>query len=309
MTVTQSGDGSRRRHLRADGIDVRSTLAPFGVSRADPTHRWWADGFARAVITPDGPGTIRFRWCRDGVVDVDAWGQGSDWLVDHAPGWIGAHDPVHEFRTAGPPALRELWRRRRPFRLGRSAVVWQELLFTIVGQRVTSVEAGQSWRRIVMAWGEPAPGPLGLVLPPTPDEVASRTYVDFHRFNVERRRADAMLVAARRWRRLEEAADLPVDQALTRLSSLPGLGQWTATATATASHGDPDTVIIGDYGLPTMVSYAFTGRVGRVSDDRMLELLAPYAGHRWRVVRLLSLAGMHPPRRAPRVRNPRISAL
>jgi hypothetical protein len=295
--------------VRAVGIDVRSTLSTFGVFPTDPTHRWWPGGFARAVLTPDGPGTVRFGWHGDGCVDVEAWGPGASWLVERAPTWIGEHDPVNEFEIDRPRALRELWRRRRPFRLGRSGVVWQELLFTIVGQRVTSLEASRSWRRIVMAWGDPAPGPIGLVMPPTPDRVAAHSYVDFHRFDVERRRADAMLVAARHARRLEEAATMPVDAALARLSALPGLGPWTATATVAASHGDPDTVIVGDYGLPTMVSYAFTGAVARVGDDRMFELLAPYTGHRWRVVRLLSLSGMHPPRRAPRAWNPRISDL
>ena len=67
---------------------------------------------------------------------------------------------------------------------------------------------------MVYAWGEPAPGPCDLRLPPTPEMVASKTYVDLHRFNVERRRADAILLAARRANRLEEAAAMtPADAA------------------------------------------------------------------------------------------------
>jgi hypothetical protein len=34
----------------------------------------------------------------------------------------------------------------------------------------------------------------------------------------------------------------------------------------------------------------------------MLELLAPYAGQRWRAMRLISLGGAYPGRRAPRAR-------
>ncbi len=99
---------------------------------------------------------------------------------------------------------------------------------------------------------------------------------------------------------------MPVADAAARLTAVSGIGIWTATSTLTASHGDPDTVIIGDYGLPTLVSYAFTGSPERVDDDRMLELLQPFSGHRSRVVRLLYDSGVHPPRRAPRARNPRI---
>ena len=35
----------------------------------------------------------------------------------------------------------------------------------------------------------------------------------------------------------------------------PGIGAWTATATVLASHGDPDVIVLLDYGMPTLVSY------------------------------------------------------
>jgi hypothetical protein len=37
-----------------------------------------------------------------------------------------------------------------------------------------------------------------------------------------------------------------------------------------------------------------------VDDAGMLELLAPYAGHRHRAARLVVLSGIHPPRHGPR---------
>ena len=39
-------------------------------------------------------------------------------------------------------------------------------------------------------------------------------------------------------------------------------------------------------------------------DDDMAALLAPYSGHRHRVVRMVELAGVAPPRRGPRMRLP-----
>jgi 3-methyladenine DNA glycosylase/8-oxoguanine DNA glycosylase len=53
--------------------------------------------------------------------------------------------------------------------------------------------------------------------------------------------------------------------------------------------GDPDAVFVGDLHVPHLVSSALAGEQ-RGSDERMLELLEPYRGHRARVVRLL-LAG------------------
>jgi 3-methyladenine DNA glycosylase/8-oxoguanine DNA glycosylase len=184
----------------------------------------------------------------------------------------------------------------------------------VLGQRVTTQEAAKSWNRMCRTWGEPAPGPGDLFLPPEPATIAALSYVDLHRINVERRRADAILLAARRANRLEEAATMPIPEALTRLSALPGFGAWTATATVLATHGDPDTVVLRDYGMPTLVNYAFTGDATRLDPDRggdeiMLGHLEPWRGHRQRFFRLLFAAGISVPRRAPRQRNPDIRRL
>ena len=231
-----------------------------------------------------------------------------------APHWVGLHDDLTGFDPARHPTIAE-WARRHPgIRLPAAGVIWQELLLVLLGQRVTTEEAVKSWARIVYGWGEPAPGPCDLRLPPTPEVIASKTYVDFHRFNVERRRADAILLAARRANRLEEAASMAPAEARVRLSALPGLGEWTATSVITATHGDPDTIVLRDYGLPTMVNYAFTGDARRLpaddgGDEIMCRHLSPWTGHRQRIVRLLHAAGVTVPRRGPRSFNPDIRRL
>lgn len=104
---------------------------------------------------------------------------------------------------------------------------------------------------------------------------------------------------------------MSTQDALARLSALPGLGPWTATATLTSSHGDPDVIVLRDYGLPTLVNYAFTGDVARLDPDRggdeiLAAHLAPWAGHRQRIIRLIMDAGVSVPRRAPKAVNPDI---
>ena len=64
--------------------------------------------------------------------------------------------------------------------------------------------------------------------------------------------------------------------------------------------GDSDAVSVGDYHLPNLVSWALAGEP-RGNDDRMLELLEPYRGHRGRVVRLLEKGIGHAPRYGPRL--------
>jgi 3-methyladenine DNA glycosylase/8-oxoguanine DNA glycosylase len=302
------------RQLSAPGIDIAATLRTIGVYRNDPTHHRGTSSFAKAVLTPEGAGTMRVEWNRSGDVSATSWGAGAEWLLDRADAWIGLRDDLTGFDPQLDPQVAELWRRHGNFRLAAINVIWQELVLVLLGQRVTTEEASKSWSRMCRTWGEPAPGPDGLILPPTPAAVSALHSTDLHRINVERRRADAILLAAKRANRLEEAATMSTTDALTRLSALPGLGAWTATATVLSSHGDPDVLVLRDYGLPTLVNYAFTGETkhldpDRGGDDVMLRHLAPWTGHRQRIIRLLYNAGVSVPRRAPRAVNPDISRL
>ena len=309
-----SATPSASRALDASGIDVPLTLQMIGIYTADPTFSKGPGRFEKAVLTPDGPGTMRLTWDDLGRVEARAWGAGAEWLVERAPAWVGLTDDVSDFDPSPNRRIAELWRRHPGVRVPASGVIWQELALVLLGQRVTTQEAARGYRRLCETWGEPAPGPCGLTLPPTPEALASLGYVDLHAIGVERRRADALLLAARRAARLEEAAGMASDAAYERLSALPGLGPWTATATLLASHGDPDVVLLRDYAMPTLVNYAFTGDARRLDPDRggddvMLAHLEPFRGHRQRVIRLLYAAGIVAPRRAPRRRNPDIRRL
>jgi 3-methyladenine DNA glycosylase/8-oxoguanine DNA glycosylase len=64
--------------------------------------------------------------------------------------------------------------------------------------------------------------------------------------------------------------------------------------------GDPDAVSVGDAHLSIVVAFALAGRP-RGTDEEMLGLLAPWTGHRARVIRLLETSGIAPPRYGPRV--------
>jgi 3-methyladenine DNA glycosylase/8-oxoguanine DNA glycosylase len=302
------------RELATAGIDLVHTLQTIGTYRIDPTFRAAPGEFAKAVLTPHGPGTMRLTWSPRGDTTATAWGPGADWLLERSPNWVGLDDDLSGFEPAANPRVARWWRRHPGLRLASVGVVWQELVLVLLGQRVTIEEAARSWNRMCRTWGAPAPGPCELVLPPEPDTVAALGYVDLHRINVDRRRAEAILLAARRADRLEEAARMPAQEAVGRLTSLPGIGLWSATATAVATHGDPDTITLRDYGMPTKVNYAFTGDATHLDPDRggdelMCAHLEPWRGHRQRIIRLLFAAKIDPPRRRPRRRNPDIRRL
>jgi 3-methyladenine DNA glycosylase/8-oxoguanine DNA glycosylase len=97
----------------------------------------------------------------------------------------------------------------------------------------------------------------------------------------------------------ETLRDAEPSEARRRLVAVPGIGPWTAAEVALVALGDPDAVPVGDAHLPADVTYALTGAAVD-DDDAMLDALAPFAGQRARVLRLLAAAGIHAPRRGPR---------
>ena len=282
-------------------LDLAATVGVHATGRGDPTtivspHEVW-----RAARTPDGPGTLHLTHCpTTGDVRVRTWGPGGPWLHQRVPALLGLHDRPHAL-VPRDPVVADAHRRHPGLRIGRTGQVLHALLPTILEQRVTGLEARRAYLGICRALGTPAPGPVRLLLPPDPTVLAARPYWWYHRFGVDRRRADAIRLAARRADRLEEAADLPLPQAYERLRAVPGLGPWTVATLAGSALGDPDAVVVGDYHLPHLVSYALAGE-RRGTDERMIELLEPYRGQRNRVVRLLVMSGAGPARRAPRQR-------
>jgi len=281
-------EASTRFSLSAP-VNVAQTVAHARMGNGDPCLRVIDGAVWRATRTPAGCATERIRLGSGGSVEIDAWGAGAEWLVQHAPWLCGALDNPAAFEPE-QPLLRHLARSYPGLRIGRTEAVFETAMLVTLEQRVATREAWRNWRGLVHALGEPAPGPLlGLWVPPSPERIARTPYEVFHRFGVERRRADVVRRLAVVARRLEEAVSLPLETAYRRLRAIPGVGPWTAAGTAMIALGDADAVALGDLHLPHMVTWALAGE-RRGSDARMLELLEPYRGHRARVVRLL-LAG------------------
>jgi len=221
---------------------------------------------------------------------------------------VGANDDDRDFRPAHP-RVAQLRRRFPGLHIGRSNAVLEALVPTIMEQKVQGTAAKRSYQALVRAWGEPAPGPAGaagLLLPPAPGFLAGAPSYSFHPFGLERKRAETIRRACSYAHRLEETTTMAMADARRRLCALPGVGPWSAAEVATVALGDPDAVSVGDYHLPHDVSWALAGEA-RGTDERMLELLEPFAGHRGRVIRLLMAAGIRAPRYGPRLPLQRIA--
>ncbi len=314
-------DPLERRFVPRLPVDLRLTLAIHRRGPGDPTIRLPLDGSAwRATRTPEGPATLRL--VPDGAaIRAVAWGPGAAWAVEQAPELVGADDDpgvlgrlvAGRQRSAGSGTaggarlLATLLARYNGVRIGRTRRVLEALVPAILEQKVTGDEARAAFVALVRRHGEAAPGPwdeerrpAAMRVPPAAEVLAGLPGHAYHPLGLERRRADAVRAVAARAARVEECAGLPLADAYARLRALPLVGPWTAAEVGLRALGDLDAVSVGDFHLCHAVCWALAGEA-RGSDERMLELLEPYAGQRARVIRLIEAAGIRAPRRGPRM--------
>ncbi|MFC0531030.1 DNA-3-methyladenine glycosylase family protein [Phytohabitans kaempferiae] len=282
------------------GYHLAGSVAKLAMGRHDPCARFVGDTFWYASRTPDGPASLALH--RDGTdLVATGHGPGAGWLLDRTPAIAGLHDDLTGFAelAAAHPVVAELARVHRGVRLPATGQIFPRLLRAILEQKVTGKEAYRAYAATVRHFGEFAPGPVErLYLPPEAEAVAAAPYWVFHPFGVEQRRADTLrrgAAEAARLQRCETSAE-----ATKRLTSIPGIGPWTAAEVVRTVYGDADAVSVGDYHIPNTVAWALAGEA-RADDARMLELLAPFMGHRGRVCVLLESAGIMAPRFGPRM--------
>lgn len=278
---------------------MSAVLAPLRRGGADPAFRTTPTGETwLAANTPAGVGTLTLRR-RDGEVHATAWGDGAELLLAGVPSLLGASDDDSDFQ-AHHQLIADLRRRMPALRLGSTGRIWDLLVPSVLEQKVTGFEARRSWRELCRRFGTRAPGPApaGMFAPPTPRAVEAIPDWEWHKAGVDLARRKAIVNAATVAHQLEKAAELRGRAGRDLLRKVPGIGFWTAAEIAQRAWGDADAVSVGDFHIPGLVGYALLGR--KVDDKGMLEVLAPYAPHRHRVVRYIEAGGPGKPRFGPR---------
>jgi 3-methyladenine DNA glycosylase/8-oxoguanine DNA glycosylase len=300
-------DGSMRAFERVwrpgRPVDVAGTLGVHCRGRGDPAYLAMSDGVVwRTCRTAEGVATVRVA-ARPACAEIaaTAWGPGASSALEVLPGWLGTDDDPAGF-VPSHPLLARAARRHPGLLVGRTSLVMEALVPAVLEQKVTGREAWRSWRALLLRFGEPAPGPApdGMRVAPAPQRWAGLPSWEWHRAGVGPDRSRTIVRAARLADRLEEVASVSGAEAERRLRTVAGIGAWTAAEVRQRALGDPDAVSVGDFHLPRLVAYSLAGEE-RADDARMLELLEPYAGHRYRACLLLAKAGVMPPRRAPRL--------
>jgi 3-methyladenine DNA glycosylase/8-oxoguanine DNA glycosylase len=286
------------------------TLSPLRRGRGDPCYHDAADGAIwRTTLMRSGPVTARITKSAPNTVDCEAWGTGATEFIESVPALLGADDDAAGFSPT-EPTIAAAHRAVPHLRLGRTDRVLEALIPAVLEQRVYGMDARRAWRALVTKFGSPAPGPAPAHMRvPPPGEVWRRIPSwEFHRANVDPGRARTIVGCAQRAESLERLSTRPPEAARAALTSLPGVGIWTAAETAQRAFGDADALSVGDYHLASMVGWRLLGHP--IDDPEMEELLEPLRPHRHRAVRLLEVTGPpHAPRRAARQAIPKLRAL
>jgi 3-methyladenine DNA glycosylase/8-oxoguanine DNA glycosylase len=240
---------------------------------------------------PSGPVTARITRTGPSSVACEAWGSGAREFADRLPALLGADDDSTGF-SPEEPTIAEAHRRVPHLRLGRTGQVLEALIPAVIEQRVAGKDAFRAWRVLVTKYGSPAPGPApARMRVPPPAEVWRRIPSwEFHRANVDPGRARTVVGCAQRADSLERLVNRSPEAARAAMTSLPGVGIWTAAETAQRAFGDADALSIGDYHLAKVVGRTLLGYP--IDDAAMVELLEPMRPHRHRAVRLLEASGL-----------------
>ena len=291
----------RTRYTPKLPVSLRATLAVLRRGSNDPAFHTDASATWRTQRTPHGPVTLRLS--RSGAaIDAIAWGPGAEWTIAGVPELLGEGDDWDDLDVSANPFLADSLHRNPGLRLPRSRLVYESMVPAVLEQKVTSVEARRSWRYLLLRFGEAAPGPApaGMRVFPAAEVWRRIPSWEWHRAGVGPQRSDTVMRVTSVASSLERTLELGRGgrEVERRLCSILGVGVWTAAETMQRAHGDPDSPSVGDYHLPALVGLALIGKP--VDDDGMLELLAPWAGHRQRIMRLIAASGFTKPRIAPR---------
>lgn len=263
----------------------------------DPATRIADRAVALGLRTPEGPATVAAVQ-RSTTIEVEGWGPGAQWLVPHLPGLFGLDDDPSSFAPRGK-VVKDLWRRFAGMHLPRFPRVFDRVVRVTLLQVVTWRDACRAWGRLVNELGDSAPGPLDVRVPPSAETLSSTPEFALVALGIRPKQARTILRAAKHASRIETAAADGAEALGALFEHLPGIGPWTTAYVQGNALGFPDAVLLGDYNLPDAVAFVLA-KEPRASEERMLELLEPYRGHRFRVIRLIWMNGVHAPRRGPR---------
>jgi 3-methyladenine DNA glycosylase/8-oxoguanine DNA glycosylase len=261
-------------------LDFRKSFALQALGLYDPSARLQEGAFEKLIATPEGTGRIVARRTRTGIA-IAATGA----AIPMAERWA-THLPPRDAHTEFTPHdafLRTFHREGRGLRLLRMPWIFDVACGAVLQQRVTFRDAMRGFRLLAQKHGEPI-GERATF--PSPAKLSRLPTWVFPSLGIDPRRGAALRALAHEEASRDFLQNADHASLRKRLIAIPGIGPWTTEMILGFGAGDPDALPLGDLHLPHLVAQAFgRGRWG--SDELMVELLEPYRGHRFRVVRLI----------------------
>ena len=257
--------------LQVPGYDLGLSTLLQRLGSHDPTCRCQEGIFVKAFWTPQGACTLALRQQGE-QIEVETAGDGGPWCRDWMPRMF-AFRPQELPRPCPHPGLFQL--SRDLFRLKIGPVPWSFDVATayVLQQRIAFRDAARSFTQLIQDYASTAPGPLPLRLPLSPEQWLKLGPDRIQRAGVDAKRARTLL----------RVAQLGLEFDPQQLARLRGIGPWTLESVRGYGFGEPDAVPTGDLHLPRVIGQ-FLGGEARANDERMLTLLEPYRGIRFRVI-------------------------
>lgn len=270
-------------------LDVGATFGVHRFGKYDVTAKLATGYFKKAFATDEGTNVVEIYADAKTPLELTVVGPAAEATRASLLGSIERDDGGGIF-TPDHPLIAKLHRAHGGMRI--VAIPWQfdVAMQTVLGQRVTAEEAMRQFRRIAERYGREAGG---LAVFPPASFVAKMATWQLEQLEIDPKRSRAMLALARAIVARKGFWSSPI--LVKVLESIRGVGPWTIGNVMGFAMGDPDAVVLGDLHLPHVVTWALAEEP-RGSDERMVELLEPFRGQRFRVARLLMSGGPKVPR-------------
>jgi DNA-3-methyladenine glycosylase II len=260
--------------------DFRASTERFRSYGLDRANAWHEGGLHRIVdgrevrVEPAAGGVAVEPWS-SGIAATVSWQLGLPFDVDELWAW-----------AEGEPQLAALKEPLRGYRPPLVADPWEMLVTSITAQQVSLHAACAVRSRLIERFGE---GHNHAWAFPTRERLASASDDDLLRVGFSRRKAEYVVGLARHELDLAALSSLPDDEVVARLTSIRGLGRWSADWFLARALGRPHAWPAGDLGVRKAVSL-FYGE-GRMLTETEVRSVGDRFGARRNLVVHMLLAG------------------
>jgi 3-methyladenine DNA glycosylase/8-oxoguanine DNA glycosylase len=263
----------------AIALDLAPTMALQQLGKFDPSVSITESTFTKVHHDASGALARHVFTSKPDQLQIEV--SGADTLLSH---WRNQFPIVDGLDTFEPrhPMVRHLLGVFPALRILSMPWIYDVAVGAILQQRVSALSAFGAFRQIALRFGTTTPSGTAI----DPQRLATIAGFELQAIGIDSKRARALMGLSRSELRRPLASFSDFGSLREHLLAMDGVGTWTAEMILGFGAGDPDAVPLGDLHLPSLVVRAL-GREPGGSEARMLELLEPYRGQRFRVIRLL----------------------